>query len=210
MYVLQKLWARRTTALLLAILLLQGHLIFGQAVEERLADAKDTYDAALKDYQDELYALASAKLEQTLRHQGLYEADFEARIIFLLGASYEMMGNLKNAKEYYLRLKKMNENGAINHIPVVPGVNTEALSIYQEVFEKSFFQFREPVAAADLLDRNVLHAPQKSIEEKQKERRKRKFPGLIAVGAVVVIGTAVLLLFSRKSSRKNMDPQPVE
>ena len=163
--------------------------------------ARHTFNTALKEYNNKSYKNASAKLESILSLNEAGDHSFKAKVYLLLGACYEKVGEKEKTKELFVELKKMLTDKSIHQVPEIPGVETGSLTLYREVFEdESFFKFNEPVAVTEMLRKNVVHAPRKSIEQKEREKKKRKSPWLIAVGAVVVLGTAAVLIFLSKEN----------
>jgi formylglycine-generating enzyme required for sulfatase activity len=172
-------------------------------------DTNTAFEAALSEYGQGLYKQAAAKLESLLT---VTEAESvkKAGIILLLGICYEKSGNEEKARWHYEALKKMHNDGSIDKIPEITGVDPGSLSGYRAVFEESFFKFKAPIAASEMIKKNVVHAPRKSIEAKEKEKKKKKFPLLIIIGAVVIIGTAAVLLLTQVKKKQKEEPDNPE
>lgn len=199
------LLVKKVSILLLSALLIHGQMMWSYSPSENSLSIDDHFAAALDDYQKGSYKQAAAKLEPVLNQVKVEDPGFISNIYLLLGACYEQSGENEKAKEYYQLLKEIHDNGSIEQIPAVAGVDTEILKLLRQVFEeKSFFDFNEPTPVSKIINNNVVHAPRKSVEQKQKEKKKKKFPWLIAVGAVVVAGVAAVLLLTQKISEKEL------
>lgn len=206
-----QLFITKVFALLLAFLLLHGPAVHSQPENGRgsAGEIKDSFTAALKEYQSGAVKQAAEKLEKILNASGQGEAETRAKVLLLLGICYEKLIQGDKARKYYSGLKEMLAKGVIRQVPSLPGIDPASFSIYREIFsEESFFSFKEPVAVAEVIKNNVVHAPRKSSEEKKKEKKKKKFPYLLVIGTVVVIGTAAVLLFAgRKGDNKPPFPE---
>lgn len=198
-----KVWA-----LILSCLLIYGP-INGFYPESITNDDIDTaFETALADYQNESYEKAAVKLESLLKICETGSVS-RARVLLLLGICLEKSGDPDKARQNYESLKKMHDGGAVDKIPVIQGVDPGTLKGYKEVFDESFFKFKDPITASEMIKKNVVHAPRKSIEQKEKEKKKKKFPLLIVIGAVVLVGTAAVLLFTQvvKKDKKEEDDE---
>lgn len=200
---MHRLFVTKAIALILAILLVQGHISFAHPEGAALNRAEEDFAAALKDYRKGLYESAAAKLEKILKSQEESAPGFTAKVYLVLGAGYEKSGKGEKARECYLALKKVLDDGAIDHIPAVTGVETADLSLYREVLGETFFKFKKPVPASEMIKQDAIHAPKKSIKKKEKEKRKKRFPWLLAGGAVLIVATVLVLLLKKK-------PKPAE
>lgn len=165
----------------------------------------DYYKRALKEYREGFYQDAILKLESLLKLIPDENHEIRARTYLLLGACYEKNEKKSKAGLYFLELRVMCDKKLIAQVPVIDGLDPEAFAGYRDAFANgSFFTFKEPVPVSEMVEKNVVHAPRKSVEQKEQEKKKKKFPWLIAVGAVVVLGTAaVLLLGQRKKEIEN-------
>jgi formylglycine-generating enzyme required for sulfatase activity len=202
-----KLFISKIFALLLTVLLFHGPYPYGSAGNDADMSIDEHFAAALKDYQGGLYEAAAEKFEQILPLIPNGEPELKAKACLALGACYEKSGKKEKAATYYRQLKIMNDNGQIDEVPVVPGIDPESLPGYRKLFaETSLVQFDRPVAVSEIMNNNVVHAPRKSIDQKAKEKRKKKFPWLIAIGAVVIIGTAAVLLLTSKKNKPLENP----
>lgn len=199
---LQRLLITKVFALLLTVLLVHGHTSWGSPISEESKDT-DSFAAALKYYQKGKFKKAAAAIEQNPDLMNSTSPLIKAKVYLLLGACYEEPGKNEKAKKYYRALKKMLDDGLLDQVPVLAGVDTNTLLGYREVFEKSFFKFTQPVAASEMLKRNVVHAPQKSIEEKEKEKKKKKFPWLLALSGAIIVASVAVLLLAKKVPEKS-------
>lgn len=178
----------------LIFLLLHGHSVYGTA-----AHPQKNFGAAQEDYKQGFYEAAAAKLESILGLKEAGDHSFEAKVYMLLGACYEKSGKKEKAKERFVKLKEMVNEGLIKAVPLIPAVEPDSLPTYREVFgESAMITLNKPKEVSEIIKQKIVHAPRKSVEQKKKERRKKKFPWLIAVGAVLIIGTAAVLLFRLK------------
>lgn len=192
---IQRLGISKLTALFLVFLLLGFDFTVYSS-----GNPETRFDTALKLYREKAYKNAVQELEGILEWE---DTGSKARVYLLLGACYEKLGQFEKAKDIFLRLKEMVEQRTIDQPPIVTGVNADSLKTYEEVFQgKTFFNHKEPVPVSEVMKKNIVHAPRKSLEEKEKMKKRKKFPWLIAVGAVVVVGTAVILLFKQKKDTK--------
>lgn len=183
----------KSAILILVLLLLAGDF---SVYSETDPDAR--FDTALTMYREQAYEKAARQLIEILNEE-VSSGEFKARVNLLLGACFEKSGQKEKAKETFLRLKDMLDRGTIDRLPAVTGVDPALLETYREIFpEKAFFDFNRPVEVSEVIKKNVVHAPRKSLEEKKRIKRKKKFPWLIAVGAVVILGTAAVFLFKQK------------
>lgn len=204
-----KLFISKTFALLLTLLLFHGPYPYGNAYEG-VVNIDANLAEALKDFQTGLYEQAAEKLEQLLPLIPHSEPVLKATAYLVLGASYEKLKKEEIAGTYYRQLKKMRDDGQIDRVPEVSGVEPESLPAYRGVFEeKSLIEFKNPVAVSEIMEKNIVHAPRKSIEQKNREKKKKKFPWLIAIGAVVIVGTAAVLLLTSKSGDPIENPDIV-
>jgi formylglycine-generating enzyme required for sulfatase activity len=205
---LQTIFIKQTLALLLTVLLvMHGRMIWSDTSLDDSRSLEDNFTAALKDYQKGSYKQAAAALEPVLNRIKAKKPKLKAKIYLLLGACYESSGESEKAKEYYLLLQKIRGHEISIQIPVVPGIDTKTLTLFREIFEeKTFFNFKEPTPVSEIMKNNVVHAPRKSIEAKQKEQKRKKFPWLIAVGVVMAAGIAAVLLLTQKSGKKELIP----
>jgi formylglycine-generating enzyme required for sulfatase activity len=208
---IHKLFISKIFALLLTVLLFHGPYPYGSAGTDADMSIDERFSAALKDYQGGFYEAAAEKFEQILPLIPNGEPELKAKACFALGACYEKSGKKEKAATYYRQLKTMSDNGQIDEVPAVPGIDPESLPGYRKFFaETSLVQFDRPVAVSEIMNNNVVHAPRKSIDQKAKEKRRKKFPWLIAIGAVVIIGTAAVLLLTQKGKDKPLDLPEIE
>lgn len=207
-----KLFISKVLVVVLSFLLFDGNFqLVSQYVtgnSENRNQVEDIFSDAFSLYGKGEYRQAVGKLEAILSAADEIEPALQAKIFLLLGACYEKSGKKEKAGECFQKLKKLIENGSISSVPTLPGIEPESLSEYREVFEEeSLLKLKEPLEVSEMLRKNVVHAPKKSKEQKEKEKIKKKFPWLIAVGAVVIIGTAaVLLLTTKKGKDKPLFP----
>lgn len=198
-----KLFFSKVLALLLSFLLFNGNF---QLYSDRSAGNLGNHNQVVGIFNDALsmygsgkYQPAAVKLVAILNEAEDVEPALQAKIFLLLGASYEKSGETEKAGQCFQKLKKIVDNGFITSVPDIPGIEPESLNEYREVFEEeSLIKLKKPLEVSEMLRKNVVHAPKKSKEQKEKEKTKKKFPWLIAVGAVVIIGTAAVLLLTSK------------
>ncbi|MCK4766350.1 MAG: SUMF1/EgtB/PvdO family nonheme iron enzyme [Candidatus Aminicenantes bacterium] len=201
---INKLLISKFFALLLAFLLLYGPYAHGDNV-------KNLFKAGLEAYSHGAYKAAVEKGELLLSINETIDSELKAKAYLLIGAGFEKSGRLDAARETFLKLKQMLDEGLIVREPRLDQVDTASLTAYRKVFvEESFFQFKKPTAVTEIMRKNVVQAPRKSIAQKEKEKKKKNFPWLIAVGAVVIIGTAAVLLLTQKQSKRSTDPPSIE
>lgn len=204
-----KLFISKVFALLLTLLFFHGPYPYGNAYGE-VVNVDENIVEALQDFHNGLYEAAAERLEQLLPLIPPNEPVQKAMVYLVLGAGYEKSKKKETAGTYYRQLKKMLADGQIDQVPVVPGVEPDVLPVYREIFEEtSLIEFKKPVAVSEIMNKNVVQAPRKSIEQKNREKKKKKFPWLIAVGAVVIIGTAAVLLLKSKSGDPIENPDVV-
>jgi len=198
---LQKLYHSvvfRFFALMLICLLLHGSTPLISSAREKTAESQDGLTAALNDYHNGAYAVAAEKLLQILNSHDKIEPEAEAKTTLLLGACYAKLNKKTEATTYFAKLKQYLDEKRIKQVPAVFGIDPEIFPEYRESFsEGSLFPHRQPITVAEMMGRSVVHGPRKSIAEK-KEKKKKKFPWLIAVGAVVIIGVTAVLLLTQK------------
>lgn len=198
-------------SLLLTVLLLYGPYPFGSTGNDAATSIDEHFNAALRDYRGDLYEAAAEKLGHILPLIPQNKPVLKAKVYLLLGACHEKSGRKEQAETLFMKLKKMHDDGQIDEVPVVPGINPASLTGYQKIFaDKSHFKFSKPVPVSDIIRNKVKHAPQKSIEQKNKEKKKKKFPWLIAVGATVLVGTALILILTQRKNDKPVDIPDIE
>ncbi|MFC2155807.1 SUMF1/EgtB/PvdO family nonheme iron enzyme [Acidobacteriota bacterium] len=173
---------------------------------------EDKYATALNDYHNGAYERAAEKLEQILDSQKENKPEFKAKIFLLLGACYGKLNKKNEASTCFAKLKQYLDEKRIKQVPTDIGINPYLFPEYRKIFaENSFFTHKQPVPVSEMMEQNVVHAPRKPIEQKEKEKKRKKFPWLIAVGAAVIIGvTAILLLTQKKKSGEMGDFREIE
>lgn len=207
----QRSFQAKIFSLLLIALLLHGPYPLGGKDVGADMSIDEHFAAALKDYRGDLYEAAAEKLEHILPLISQEEPVLKAKVYLLLGACYEKSGKTDQAETLFMKLKKMRDNGQIDEVPAVPGVDRDSLTGYRKIFtEKAHFKFNKPVPVSDIIRNKVVQAPRKSIEQKNKEKKRKKFPWLIAVGATVIVGTALILFLTQRIKDKPLDLPEIE
>jgi len=191
--------SKKACALALMVLLVYTPVSHGYTGRSSTSETADFFQEALKAYQSGSYETAAAKLAMITNFQLEKDPEIKAKIYLLLGACREKTGESEKAKDYFMQLKNAIEEGEIDRVPPLPGIEPESFPSYREIFSGgSFFTYKQPVPVSEVIKNNVIHAPRKSAEKKEKEKKKKKFPWMLAVGAVVIIGTVAVLLLSAK------------
>jgi hypothetical protein len=162
-----KLFISKLFALLLTILLFHGPYTY-----RNYGGTDNTFTTALEEYRAGSYKTAAAKLEFILSFKEEGTPESKAKVYLLLGACCEKSGEKEKAKNCFVDLKKILDEGLIDRVPAIAGVDTTSLSKYREAFaEESFFSHKKPTAVSEMMRKNVVQAPRKTIEEKEKIRR---------------------------------------
>jgi formylglycine-generating enzyme required for sulfatase activity len=196
--------AIRIIAQILIFLLAHGPIVYGYPQYVIDDGIKENFAAALAEYKSGLAEEAAAKLKNSLSLMEEGEPVLKAKIYLLLGACCEKLKQEAQAKYYFSELKEMLDQRAIAQAPAIEGIDPVSFPTYREIFDgDTYFSFKKPVLVSEVIKNNILHAPRKSVEQKEKEKKKRKFPWLIAIGAVVITGTAVVLLLSARKKKPN-------
>ncbi|MCK5057054.1 MAG: hypothetical protein KAT34_10390 [Candidatus Aminicenantes bacterium] len=198
----QKLFISKVLAFVLSFLLFNGNFqLYSHRSTGNLDNrdqVEDIFNDALSIYGSGRFQAAAVKLEAILSAAEEVEPTLQAKVLLLLGASYEKSGGTEKAGQCFQTLKKLVDEGFITGVPDVPGIEPESFSEYRKVFEEeSLIKLKKPEEVSEVLRKNVVHAPRKSIEKKAKEKTKKKSPWLKAVGAVVIVvifGTVAVLL----------------
>lgn len=183
-------------ALLLCFLLVSGHTLWADR-----NDVEQTFSAALKEFNNGMYEQAGTRLERILGVLEKTAPGTRAKVYLLLGACHEESGKKEAAGNCFLELKRILDKGLIDRVPAVEGIETGDYSQYREVFEKKeFFKHNAPTSVSEIMKKNVIHVSTRSIEKK----KRKKFPWLLTVASVAAIGAIAVLLFSRRSTGKNI------
>lgn len=186
---LQKRFITRAMALLLAFLLCRGDFSLSQQDEEtdRL---KTFFRWAAMDYQAGKYREAVKCLQLLLsyfeeREEGKrkdiehQDKELPGKIYLLLGAAYERLGDIRQARKNYRLSRELLEN------PEIEGIDLSGLVEYQRIIMKK----KKPVKGG------IIEKPGIKL------KKKRKSPVLILVGvAVTGVLVTVQLLNKDKSS----------
>ncbi len=168
-------------------------------------DEQDVFTTALENYRQGHYETVIRNLES------LPQGKMNAQIHLLLGAGKEKLGDYKSATIHFRTIKWMLAHGLITAIPQVPGINPGSFLSFREISEETtFFVHQEPVSVQEMMNYQVIHAPAKSIEQREKERKKKKFPWLLAIGTVLVAGTVLVLLTKGKKEQKEAEFEDIE
>ncbi|MCK4766545.1 MAG: hypothetical protein KAW12_30400 [Candidatus Aminicenantes bacterium] len=202
----------KSWAILLALLLFFGDYTIYSFVDAAADSSrqKDSFAAALETYRDGSYKAALLKLESILLQEAV-KPGLQAKVFLLLGVCCEKLEEKDRASAYFLKFKEMLDKGAVDLIPVVRGIEPESFASYREVFaEQSFFAHKEPLAVSEVIRKNVVHAPRKTVEQKEKEKKKKKFPWLLAIGTAVVVGTAAVLILAAKKGKNKFDMPAID
>lgn len=222
MRIFHRLFVTKILAIGLSIVLFHGgfpgytHSAAAQAEDPTQAansseQLEDIFDAALEKYEAGRYETAAAKLKAILISKIEIEPTFKAKIYILLGACCEMSGNKKKAGEWFRELKKMVDEGVIADIPEVRGVEIESLRAYERTFEDTaLFEFEKPKEVSVMLNKNAIYAPGKHIEIKNTEKRRKRFPWLMAATAAAILGIATILYLVVKKYKKEYKAPQIE
>ncbi|MFC2155208.1 formylglycine-generating enzyme family protein [Acidobacteriota bacterium] len=175
-----------------------GHPVVPEAVSSNL---ENHFAAALDEYQKGNFRAVADKLVALRGMVEDGEPEFLAKVALLSGACHEKAGKRVEAKTCFLQLKEMLDTKLIAKIPIIKGIDLETFAEYQAVFAgSSMHTFKEPIVVSDMMKRNVVHAPRKTVEQKEKEKKRKKFPWLLAIGGVLVVGTVLVILLTKKKN----------
>jgi len=135
--------------------------------------------------------------EEILNDESELIPSVRAGLLILLAVVYEKKGENNISEERMRELKNILDRGDVDEVPALPGIDLESLSAYEIVFEESpMFKYKDPTEVSKMIEENVVYAPRKSIEQKQVERKKKKLPWLLVIGAVLVVGTAAVIILT--------------
>ena len=186
----------------LVFILGQRPAVWGHPASQITGEQQDHFAAALKGYNGGSYEAAAKKLELILAAEEELAPVFAAKVYLLTGACLEKSGKNEEAGEYFSKLKELLDSKAIAAVPEIEGIDPAVFEAYGEVFSGSpLLSFEAPVPVSDVMEKNVIHAPRKSLEQKKKEKERKKFPWLWIVGGVVIVGTALVLLLTSKKGK---------
>jgi formylglycine-generating enzyme required for sulfatase activity len=193
---LQKRFITKVTALFLTMLLFQGEgvfsFFFSQQNHERKSLGK-LFRWAAMDFQSGKYRQAienlellmsyfdeSDKGEKAEEHTG-EKNELKGKTYLLLGAAYEKLGGIEEAREFYRLSRAILEN------PEIEGVDLSDLLEYQRIIMEK----KKPVKPG-IIEKPVI-----------KPKKKRPPLVLFIMGAAVVVIAAVLLLKKKKKALDN-------
>lgn len=199
-----KKWVPHVLVFFLAFLFCFGPRGWAHPMTEVNHSTKEEFSAALKDYRNGLYQEAAAKLESFLEINREDEPIFRARVYLLLGICYEKLLKEEKARTCFIQLKELLDKKLIEQVPVIEGIDPEVFPGYREVFGgSSFFTFKKPVPVDEMVKKKVVYAPpRKTLEEKEKAKKLKKFFWVTAFGAAVLIGTMTVLLLTKRNTGK--------
>ncbi|NIM79032.1 MAG: SUMF1/EgtB/PvdO family nonheme iron enzyme [Candidatus Aminicenantes bacterium] len=185
----QKRFITRTMALLLAFLLFQGDFSLSQQDREK-DRLKTSFRWAAMEYQAGKYREAVKNLQLLLsyfeeREEGKrkdiehQDKELQGKIYLLLGAAYERLGDIHQARQNYRLSRELLEN------PEIEGINVGGLVEYQRIIMKK----KKPVK------RRIIEKPG------FKPKKKRRSPVLIIVGVAVIGALVTAQLLNENKSR---------
>lgn len=195
-------------AFFLVFILGQRPYVWSHPASEITKGQQDNFAAAFNEYYMGLCETAVERLEGILDAEEELAPVFAAKVYLLGGACLERLKKNDKAREYFSKLKELLDRKEIAAIPEITGIDPTIFETYRDVFAgTSLLSFDEPTPVSDIMEKNVVHAPRKSIEQKEKEKERKKIPWLWIVGGVVIVGTALVLLLTSKKGKPDEFPE---
>ncbi|UCH92530.1 MAG: SUMF1/EgtB/PvdO family nonheme iron enzyme [Candidatus Aminicenantes bacterium] len=177
----QRHWATKWITLFLAIFLLWGN----QWIFPRETRLKGLFQMVLKNYLEGRYREVIKDLGLLLSYcdeQREEHKELRGKIYLLLGAVYEQLGNLREARKNYQLSRELLEN------PSIEGIDLTYLKEYQHI----------------IMDKQKPVAP--GVIEKPAAKKKKPVSLLyLVLGGVVIAGVVTVLVLNKKKQ-----PQEIE
>ena len=166
-------WTIKGIALFLAVGLIWG----GQSIlpRETETDLEGLFKWAVKNYLEGKYREVGKDLELLLSYCDEDHNQLKGKIHLLLGAAYEQLGNLREARKNYRLSQELLETYSIE------GVDLTLLEEYRHIFMKQ----PQPLGPGII------------VKPKKKPAKRKLSPLLLVLGGVAVAGVAALLVLKK-------------
>lgn len=187
--------AKCLTIILVLLLSFGNFNIYSQGQQET------RFSTAYEAFRSGDYRAAVSLLESMCKPGVETGVELKSKALLLMAACFDKLGDKKKAQEYLLELSEMIDNGTIDKIPEIPGIKNEIFSSYLDADKNDMISHNKPLEVSEVMRQKMIHAPRKSIEVKEKETKKKKFPWLLATLTVVIAGTAAVLLLTKKKEK---------